>query len=157
MLCFPSFFVDAAQGMEDRKLMLSNKRQKSMTLLVFVQSCWEKRTVVWGWRMCLGLSWVKCSADVLYSALPSALLEQIKLCWERGRCIQHSFPPWKHSCWQSKLLCPNCGIGLISSSSSYVFLNIPQLPVLLTSVWLSAFSLASGHRVLQVCVSGRER
>lgn len=39
LFCFPSLFADAAQGtVEDRKRMLSNRRQKTMTLLVFVQS-----------------------------------------------------------------------------------------------------------------------
>lgn len=39
VFCVPSPFADAAQGMlEDRELMLSNRRQRTMTLLVFVQS-----------------------------------------------------------------------------------------------------------------------
>lgn len=39
LFCLPSLFADAAQGtVEDRKRVLSNRRQRTMTLLVFVQS-----------------------------------------------------------------------------------------------------------------------
>lgn len=67
----------------------------------------------------------------------------------------------KHSCWQSKLLCPDHGMGLISSSGFYAKHPTAArhwsrqcgcvhsaLPVDIECV---------GCAILQVCVSGREK